>query len=170
MTDQHTPEKIDRLGGSLVNIILGALILWVGQTTYRHAGELSGIKQTFKTVDQKITSVDSDYDQLRDRFDKNIVSVNKRTESRFTQQDGKELTRQLQELNRVVTNLERQLVDRIYTLRSKVSSIESHGNRHLELTSLREDLKHLQIALAQQGPYAPHGVRHTLLPPVHVRR
>jgi hypothetical protein len=28
---------INRFVGGLINVILGALILWVGQTTFRHA-------------------------------------------------------------------------------------------------------------------------------------
>ena len=42
-------RSMDRMGGSLINAILGALILWVGQTTFRHAGFLAGVDERFIT-------------------------------------------------------------------------------------------------------------------------
>ena len=36
-------SSLDRLGSSLINAVLGGLILWVGQTTVRHAGVLAGV-------------------------------------------------------------------------------------------------------------------------------
>ena len=38
-------NTLDQLGGSLINAVLGGLILWVGQTTVRHEGVLAGVDE-----------------------------------------------------------------------------------------------------------------------------
>ena len=43
-------KVVDRFGGSLVNIILGVLILWVGQTTFLHAGQFASADERFQSV------------------------------------------------------------------------------------------------------------------------
>ena len=60
--ENRVPEVVDRLGGGLINLVLGALILWVGQTTFRHAGLLASVDQKFEGVGNQFDAVDQRHD------------------------------------------------------------------------------------------------------------
>ena len=51
-------NTLDKLGGSLINAVLGGLILWVGQTAVRHEGVLAGVDEKLAGVNQQFTDVD----------------------------------------------------------------------------------------------------------------
>lgn len=176
-------ESLDRVGGSLVNIILGALILWVGQTTYRHAGQLASIDQKFEGVSQQFVQVGKRHDGLKSWLEKVVSNMKDSNRNAFTQEDAEKLVEQLRKLDYIVEKLERRLTDRLTDVEVKLASLESrHESRYQEsheLASLRMEVAELRSALAQS--VAPQPVSYqtaertvpgapVYLPPVETRR
>ncbi|MEM6798690.1 MAG: hypothetical protein AAF589_04180 [Planctomycetota bacterium] len=141
----------DKLGGGLVNLVLGALILWVGQTTFRHAGMLAGI-------DQKYNAVESHHENLRARLDEHITELNERTRSRFTREDADKLRQQLTDMMLQVDSLERRMVERVTALQLKVIALETQrqdrgelARVNLELAQIRRQLQPASAASQWRG-------------------
>lgn len=147
--------EIDNLGNGLVNVVLGALILWVAQTTFQHSGTLAG-------VDQKFDSVTVQQDNLRQRLDNLLADLNNRTRSRFTREDGDKLAAEVEEVSQYVADLERRLADRVTDVRLKLIALQTQGVDQRELSRLRTDVERLHAGLyppgAASGPVsAPFG-------------
>lgn len=167
-------EAIDRFGGSLVNVILGALILWVGQTTFRHAGLLASVHERFDGVSLQFNAVDSRHDTLRERLEQVTSQTTERTRSRFTREDADKMAQRIKEIHEMHTDLERQLVDRVTSLQLKVIALETHGSDSQKVASLRAEVERLRARVVQQptGYYssASATTRPTYLPPVTQHR
>ena len=162
----------DKLGGGLVNLVLGALILWVGQTTFKHAGMLAGI-------DQKYNSVETHHETLRARLDSHISQLNEKTRSRFTREDGDKIRQQLEEETALIDDLERRMTERLTALQLKVIALETRRVEHTELAQVNYQLRQLQSQLRggyHQGPSYPAqqpsvaNSQPTYLPPPQTRR
>ena len=136
--------EIDNLGNGLVNVVLGALILWVAQTTFQHSGELAG-------VDQKFDSISVQQDNLRGRLDSLLSDLNDRTRSRFTREDGDQLAAQIDEMADFVADLERRIADRVTDVRLKVIALQTQGVDQRELSRLRTDVERLHASLYPTG-------------------
>jgi len=108
---------MDEFGGSLVNLLLGAMLLWIGQTTFEHAGQLAGIRQ-------QISAGDSRHDALRQRCDDVVSAVNDRTKSRFTAEDGEKLSRRLNQVEIAQDIFKDKIHERFGALRVQVSALE----------------------------------------------
>ncbi len=166
-------EAIDRFGGSLVNIILGALILWVGQTTFRHAGLLASVNERFESTGHQLKAIDSRHEMLRQRVERATSETANRTRSRFTREDADKLAGRIKELQGIHANLERELTQRLTNLQIKVTTLETHGNNYQELAMLRSEVARLrtQVAGQQAGRYYPAAAaKPTYLPPVTQHR
>ncbi len=161
-------EAIDRFGGSLVNVILGALILWVGQTTFRHAGLLAGVNERFESTGHQFKAVDARHEMLRQRVEQGNSETAERTRSRFTREDAEKMAYRIKEIRVIHTNLERQLTQRVTDLQLKVIALETHGSDHQELASLRTEVQRLRSqAKGQQSVrYYNAAAKPTYLPPV----
>ena len=108
---------MDEFGGSVVNVLLGGLLLWVGQTTFEHNGELAGIRQQLEGL--------NDRHQLQNsRYDRVLESINVRTKGRFTVGDGEKLSKRIDSLQLSAQSGRRQLQDRLAELRVQVSVME----------------------------------------------
>ena len=132
--------EAEKLGNGLVNVVLGALILWVAQTTFQHPGELAG-------VDQKFDGLQAQHDNLRDRMDALMEDVSERTRSRFTSEDGEKIAGRIEQVNALVNDLERRLAQRVTELQLKVIAIQTQGADQRELSRLRTDLERLNASL-----------------------
>lgn len=140
--------EIDNLGNGLVNVVLGALILWVAQTTFQHSGELAG-------VDQKFDGINAQQDNLRARLDTLMSDLNDRTRSRFTSEDGDKLASKVEEVSDFVADLERRIADRVTDIRLKVIALQTQGVDQREVARLRTDVERLHASLyssAARGP------------------
>ncbi len=140
--------EAEKLGGSLINVVLGALILWVAQTTFQHSGELAG-------VDQKFEGLQTQHDSVRDRLDALMHTLNERTRSRFTREDGDKLVDHMNEVAGMVDDLERRLADRVTELQLKVIALQTRGVDQRELSLLRTDLARLNASLGSAGATGP---------------
>lgn len=108
---------MDEFGGSVVNVLLGGMLLWVGQTTFEHNGELAG-------VNQQLESLNARHETLHDRYDHLVDSLNSRTKGRFTADDGDKLSKRIDSVQLSAQGLREQLQDRLAELRVQVSALE----------------------------------------------
>lgn len=172
-------ESLDRVGGGLVNIVLGALILWVGQTTFHHAGQLASVDQKFAAFEKQFTAVDKRYEGLRNWLEKGLGSVKERNRQSFTTDDAEKLIVQLRKLDDVVAKTERRLTDRLSDVEVKLAALQSRSQKSEEVASLQMEVAQLRAALAQspapvpaayQGPTEVAQARPLYLPPVTIQR
>jgi hypothetical protein len=94
-TGEEMHSTLDRLGSSLTSAILGALILWVGQTTFRHAGILAGIDEKIVAINKQFTTVDQRQEGLRKWLENMVSDLKDNNRSQFTQADGDKLAAML---------------------------------------------------------------------------
>ena len=170
---------MDEFGGSVVNVLLGGLLLWVGQTTFEHNGELAGIRQQLEGL--------NDRHQLQNsRYDRVLESINVRTKGRFTVSDGEKLSQRIDSLQLSAQSGRRQLQDRLAKLHVQASVMEvqmqtsSHPatrpavNQQLqditrirdELNSIRSDMNRLTRTV---GAVYQNEPRYNLPPAVTTR-
>ncbi len=164
-------EAIDRFGGSLVNVILGALILWVGQTTFRHAGLLASVDERFESTGHQFDAIDGRLQMLRQQ----IAETETRTRSRFTREDAEKMSGRIKELESILSDLERQLTQRVTNLQLKVIALETNGSNNQELAMLRTEVQRLRNSppnTQSVGYYRQinAGTSPTYLPPVTQNR
>ena len=131
-------EPLERIGGSLVNIVLGAVILWVGQTTFHHAGLLASVNKQFDNVENQFGAVSSRHDLLRQRVEEIQTDIQIRTSSRFKREDGEKLDTRI-----------REIADRLTSVQLKVMALESQRHSQQEVATLRAELARLRFALAE---------------------
>jgi hypothetical protein len=144
----HAPARrktIDRVGGSLVNVILGALILWVGQTTFRHAGLLASNNERFDSVGFQLSAVDERHERLRIRLEQLVSQISERTRSRFTREDADKLDQLIREIDDKQVVLERQIVERLTSLQLKILALETRDTSDREVAMLRAEVERLRV-------------------------
>lgn len=153
-------ESLDRVGGGLVNIILGALILWVGQTTFHHAGQLATVDQKFESVNQQFIDVDGQYEGLRKWLEKVVNSVKDNNRYNFTRDDAEKLVSQIRKLDTFVEKVERRLTDRLSDVEVKLASVETRGLGSEEVAALQMEVTQLrsQLNVAQAQSTLPPSV------------
>jgi len=176
-------ESLDKVGGGLVNIILGALILWVGQTTFHHAGQLATVDQKLESINQRFTDVDKQYGSMKSWLEKVVSNMKDSNRSNFTKEDADKLSEQLRKLDVFASNVERRLTDRLTDVEVKLAALESRHESHYEdaheLAALQMEVTQLRSALAQ--PITPVPAQYqtvdrvvertpVYLPPVDARR
>ena len=170
---------LDRLGSSLINAVLGGLILFVGQTTFRHAGILAGVDEKLVAVTQQFTEVEKRQESMR-RWLENVVNDMKdSTRSQFTMKDGDKLVAQVRQSELFAADLERRFAERLSALDVKLTALEARHSGSQEVTALQMEVAQLRnelarAALAQQVQYQSEErfARGTpvFLPPVDNRR
>ena len=142
-------ENLDHIGGSLLNLILGALILWVGQTTYRHAGQLAGFDGKFESIDQQFKNLTERNDSLRTWLDKVVNNIKDDSRMQFTIADADKLAVQLRKLDDYTANIERRITDRLTALEVKLAALETHDANSQQLAALQAEVAQLRYAMAQ---------------------
>ena len=84
-------EALERIGGSVLNLVLGALILWVGQTTFQHAGVLASVDEKFDSIDQQFADVDKRHESMRKWLENVVTDMKDNSRSQFTAKEGDKL-------------------------------------------------------------------------------
>ena len=92
MSDNELATSTEKTVGHVINLILGAIVLWVGQTAVKHTGELSGMIQRLNHVQKR-----------QDLFQTELV---RRTDSRFTADDGQRHETRMDTLKQNVADLQ----------------------------------------------------------------
>jgi hypothetical protein len=177
-------DKLDRIGGGLINVILGALILWVGQTTFKHAGFLASVDEKLSAVNQQFTDVDKRHESMRKWLESVVDDMKASTMSQFTAKDGDKLVSQVRQAEAITVDLERRLVERLGALDVRLVALETrqNGSQQQEVGVLRMEIAQLRAALSQSmlqpavqeaGYPSPTRMAHGVpvyLPPVEPRR
>jgi hypothetical protein len=175
--DMHS--TLDRLGSSLTSAILGALILWVGQTTFRHAGILAGIDEKIVAINKQFSAVDQRQESMRKWLENMVSDIKDSNRSQFTQTDGDKLASQVREAEQSAAHLERRFAERLSVLDNKLTALETdHRDSKeaaalkMEIAQLRGDLTRASVAQEMQSQSPDRFARGNpvFLPPVENRR
>jgi formyltetrahydrofolate synthetase len=172
-------STLDRLGSSLTSAILGALILWVGQTTFRHAGILAGIDEKIVAINKQFVSVDQRQEGMRKWLENMVNDIKDSNRSQFTQTDGDKLASKVREAEQSSVDLERRFADRISALDVKLTALETQHRDSQEVAALKTEIAQLRSDLtraavaqevsSQSGDRFARG-NPVFLPPVEARR
>ena len=169
-------EKVEKVGGSLVNIILGALILWVGQTTFQHAGILATVNQKFEAMEHRFVDNDQRHDGMRNWLENLSSSIKENNLTQFSDKDGDKLQKKIDVVDSYALELERSFAERIKTLELKIVALETRTSNFQNENELRWEVAQLRSALAQTQPAGRQpvarlaGDRLNSLPPVTVQQ
>lgn len=143
-------RAIDRVGGSLVNVILGALILWVGQTTFRHAGQLASINERFDGVGHQMKAVDDRHESVRLRLEQVVAQIGERTRSRFTREDAEKISAWIKDIDNELGAFEREMLERLNSVQLKIIALETRDASSQEVAMLRAEVERLRTSLAHR--------------------
>jgi hypothetical protein len=173
-------STLGKLGNSLVNAILGGLILWVGQTAVRHEGVLAGVDEKIAAVDQQFVDVEKRQESMRKWLEAVVSDMKDNNRMQFTLKDGDKLVAQVRQAELSATELERRFAERIGALELKLTAFEATHRESREIAALQMELAQLRselsraVAVAQQVQYQADErfARGTpvFLPPVDARR
>lgn len=171
-------STLDRLGGSLINAVLGGLILWVGQTTVRHAGELVGVDEKLVAINQQFVAVDKRQESMRKWLESVVNDMKDGSRAQFTLKDGDKLVGQVRQAELSAAELERRLAERLATIEIKLAALETRHYEGQQVAALQIEVAQLRAelgraALAQIPQYqSSERVAGTpvYLPPVDGRR
>ncbi|MEX2306729.1 MAG: hypothetical protein WD738_04015 [Pirellulales bacterium] len=147
-------DKLDRLGGTLINAILGALILWVGQTTFRHAGLLAGVDEKLIATKEQFTDVEKRQEGLRKWLESAVNDMKDNARSHFTLKDGDKLVAQVRQSEVFASDLERRLAERLAALDVRLAAMEARQHGVQEAGALQQEVAQLRNELARMAAYA----------------
>lgn len=172
------PDVIDKLGGSVMNLILGALIVWVGQTTYQHAGILAGLDGKLTSIDENFTDVDKRHESMRKWLENVVSDLKDSNRSQFTAKEGDKVVSQIRKTEDSAVDLERRLTERLNQLELKIVAIQTGNQNSQQVAALEAEIMQLRFAASQLMPspdarYQPttNMVQQPVyLPPVNSRR
>jgi hypothetical protein len=175
---EEMKSTLERLGSSLTSAILGALILWVGQTTFRHAGILAGIDEKIVAINKQFATVDQRQEGTRKWLESVVNEIKDGNRSQFTRSDGDKLATQVRQAEQSSADLERRFADRISALDVKLTALETqHRDSQevaalkMEIAQLRSDLTRAAVAESQnQSSERFARGNPVFLPPVEARR
>jgi hypothetical protein len=179
MAADEGQSTLDRLSSSLTSAILGALILWVGQTTFRHAGVLASMDEKIVAINKQFSVVDQRQEGMRKWLENMVNDIKDSSRSQFTQADGDKLASQVRQAEQSSTELERRFADRLTALDVKLTTLEiEHRDSQqvaalkMEIAQLRSDVARAAVAQEVQSQSAERLTRGApvFLPPVETRR
>jgi hypothetical protein len=182
-SSEDLSSTINRLTGGLITAILVALILWIGQTTFRHAAILASLDEKLSNVKHQFEDVDQRQDGLRNRLENVVADMKDSGRSQFTAKDGDALVAQVRQAEQSMAELERKFVERLNGLDLRLATLETQHQHsqevaalQLEITQLRSDLTRATVVQEAQSTQQPqNGDRiargmPVFLPPVDNRR
>jgi hypothetical protein len=144
-------ESLDRLGGSLLNLVLGGVILWVGQTTFRHSGVLASVDEKFLAVNQQFTEIDKRQESLRKWLENVVNEMKDNNRSQFTAKDGDKLVAQVRQAELVSADLERRVFGRLAELEVQLAALQTSQQDCQEVAALQWHVAQLREALTRMA-------------------
>jgi len=171
-------EALEKIGGSVMNLVLGALIVWVGQTTFQHAGILASADQKFAAIDKQFQDDEKRHESTRKWLENVVSDLKDSNRSQFTQKEGDQLIAQLRQVEGSAINLERKFAERLSALELRLVALQESGENVQEVAALAAEVTQLRYAMTQgmappevQYATAPRvAQRPTYLPPVGTQR
>ena len=149
---------VNRLVGGLINAILGALILWVGQTTFKHAGILAGVDEKLNNVEHRFEDVEKQQDSIKSWLQSSISDMKDNSRNQFSMKDGDKVFAQLRQVEQCTAELERKLSERINSLELKLTALATQNQGSQEVALLKTEIGQLRseltrAAVAQEVQY-----------------
>jgi hypothetical protein len=157
--DNDMSSTLDRLGGSLINAVLGGLILWVGQTTVRHEGLLVGVDEKLIAVNQQFTEVEKRHESVKKWLESVVSNMKDHNRDQFTLKEGDKLVAQVRLAEQFTAELERRMIERLAALETRLAGLEIQHRGSQEVTALQLQVAQLRgelahaAALGQEAPY-----------------
>jgi hypothetical protein len=179
MAADEARSTMDRLTSSLTSAILGALILWVGQTTFRHAGILASMDEKIVAINKQFGTIDQRQEGMRKWLENVVNDIKDSSRLQFTQAEGDKLASQVRHAEQYSTELERRFADRITSVDVKLTALEAEhrGSQQvsalkMEIAQLRSDLARAAVAQEVQCQSSERLTRNApvFLPPIDARR
>ena len=130
--DEKPPRTRDSISGSLITLILGALVLWVGQTTFQHNGIISGVQHEVLAAGQR-------HQALQKRYDDVVASLNERTRSRFTREDGDKLMLRIKDVESALRLLNERVHEKTSDLSLQIAAVEVRAQAQSQLALTRPE-------------------------------
>lgn len=149
------PEGIERVGNSLLNLVLGGVILWVGQTTFRHSGVLASVDEKFQSVNQKFDDVDRRQEGMRKWIENAVAEFKDTTHYLFTTKDGDKVVTQVRQVESSTNELERRLVERLGNIEARISALDTRQHNSTEVSMLQWEVSQLRSSLARATTTPP---------------
>src|SRR3954452_10958671 len=149
MAADEARSTMDRLTSSLTSAILGALILWVGQTTFRHAGILASMDEKIVAINKQFSIVDQRQEGIRKWLENTVDDIKDSSRSQFTQADGDKLATQVRQAEQSSTELERRFADRITAVDVKLTALETEHRDSQQVAALKMEIAQLRSDLAR---------------------
>lgn len=140
---------LNRLAGGLINAILGALILWVGQTTFRHAGVLAGVDEKLNGIKQQFVDVDKRQESMKKWLENVVMDMKDSSRMQFTSSDGDKLVAQVRQAEQFTADLERRFAERIARLELKLATLDAQHQDSQQVTVLKLEVAQLRSDLAR---------------------
>ncbi len=135
MSDNEHATSTEKTVGHVINLILGAIVLWVGQTAVKHTGELSGMNQRLHYVQKR-----------QDLFQTELV---RRTDSRFTADDGQRHETRMDTLKQNVADLQSKVLVHTSHLSESDAECKKIVKLQQEVTDIKTRLACDEVKLAE---------------------
>jgi hypothetical protein len=140
---------VNRLVGGLINAILGALILWVGQTTFKHAGILAGMDEKLKNVEHRFEDVEKQQENLKGCLQDSVADMKDTFRNQFSMKDGDKVFTQLRQAEQSAAELERKLSERINSVELRLTALATQNQGTQEVALLKNEIGQLRGELAR---------------------
>jgi len=172
-------DAIEKLGGSVMNLVLGALIVWVGQTTFQHAGILASVSEKFANIDQQFVDIDKRQESLKKSLDLSTADMKELIHLQFTAKEGEKLNTQIRQIERTAAKQEQDFAQRIGDLEVRLATLQVAGQNYQQVAALQAEVAQLRFAMSQATgvaaevryqPAASVSQQPVYLPPVTGRR
>lgn len=148
-------EALEKIGGSVMNLVLGALIVWVGQTTFQHAGVLASVDEKFENIDQQFVDVDKRQESLKKQIDSAVVEMKDSARSQFTAKEGDKLFTQIRQVEFSAQKQERDFYQRLADIEVRLATLQTSGQNVQQVTALQAEVTQLRFAMSQAANTPP---------------
>jgi septal ring factor EnvC (AmiA/AmiB activator) len=145
------PDVLEKLSGSVINLILGALIVWVGQTTYQHAGVLAGLDGKFANIEDNFAAVDKRNEGMRKWLENVVTEMKDTNRLQFTAKEGDKVVAQIRKVEDSTYDLERKLSERLNALEVKIAALEMCRENSQQVASLQAEVAQLRFVMTQSA-------------------
>jgi hypothetical protein len=146
--DRPMGEALEKIGGSVMNLVLGALIVWVGQTTFQHAGILATVDEKFVAIDKQFQEDEKRHESMRKWLENVVSDLKDSNRSQFTQKEGDQLISQLRQVEGSAINLERKIAERLGALEVRLVALQASGENVQEVAALEAEVAQLRYAVS----------------------
>lgn len=143
------PSPFGSLGSNLINAALGGLILWVGQTAFRHEGTLTNVDEKIAGISHQVDEVNQRYESLRNYVASVTDDLKSSNRVQFTNRDGEKLLMQLRQTEHSATELERRIAERLHAFDIKLATLECSQRGSQEVSALQIEIANLRSELAR---------------------